>query len=60
MIREVLRMDIGIFPPPFDLEDYSVRGAEGDDLHDRGNPRRVPGGGGLPADHPRWSHRDAG
>lgn len=27
MIREVLRMDIGIFPPPLDLEDYRIRGA---------------------------------
>jgi glycosyltransferase involved in cell wall biosynthesis len=27
MLREVLRMDIGIFPPPFDEEDYELRGA---------------------------------
>lgn len=26
MIREVLRMDIGIFPPPCGLEDYAIRG----------------------------------
>ncbi|BET59406.1 glycosyltransferase [Geobacter sp. 60473] len=26
MIREVLRMDIGVFPPPYDLEDYAIRG----------------------------------
>lgn len=27
MIREVLRMNIGVFPPPLDLEDYRIRGA---------------------------------
>lgn len=27
MIVEALNMDIGLFPPPFDLEDYRVRGA---------------------------------
>ena len=27
MIREVLSMDVGIFPPPFDEEDYTIRGA---------------------------------
>ena len=27
MIREVLQMDIGVFPPPSDLEDYNIRGA---------------------------------
>jgi glycosyltransferase involved in cell wall biosynthesis len=27
MIRESLRMDIGIFPPPGDFEDYQIRGA---------------------------------
>lgn len=26
MIREVLRMDIGLFPPPCGLEDYAIRG----------------------------------
>ena len=27
MIREALMMDIGIFPPPSDIEDYRIRGA---------------------------------
>ena len=27
MIREVLQMDIGVFPPPSDFEDYNIRGA---------------------------------
>lgn len=27
MMREVLGMDIGVFPPPLDIEDYEIRGA---------------------------------
>ena len=27
MVREILNMDIGLFPPPLDIEDYCVRGA---------------------------------
>lgn len=27
MMREVLGMDVGVFPPPFDTEDFEIRGA---------------------------------
>lgn len=28
MIDEIVRMDIGVFPPPLDLDDYRIRGAQ--------------------------------
>lgn len=40
MVREILSMDIGVAPPPFDLEDYCVRGPHKGSLYM---------GGGIPA-----------
>ncbi len=28
MLEEILQMDIGIYPPPIDVEDYAIRGAQ--------------------------------
>jgi glycosyltransferase involved in cell wall biosynthesis len=28
MIEEILRMDVGLYPPPLDLEDYRIRGPQ--------------------------------